>query len=252
MPIEYKGSVAIARMQLGKGNAMGAGFLTALNQMLDELQEKSAGCVVLTGYDRFFSAGLNLLELWEYDRVQLAQFLTQFNCTFMRLMKLPQIVVSAINGNAIAGGAILAQTTDYRIMAKGDIRIGVNEIQVGIPFPRQVLEIVKENLPVTAHFDAIYRGVLFSPEEALKVGFVNEICDIDELEQRAFSVAKEMAAKHSGALACIKRDMLASKLERLEMLGRLGDSDFINIWFSEDTRAKMGAIVDSLKAKKNK
>jgi 3,2-trans-enoyl-CoA isomerase len=250
MHIEYKGSVAIARMQLGKGNAMGGDFLIGLNQMLDELQEKPAGCVVLTGYDKFFSAGLNLLELWEYDRVQLTQFLTQFSHTFMRLMKIPQVIISAINGNAIAGGAILAQTTDYRIMAKGDIRIGVNEIQVGIPFPRQVLEIVKDRLPVTSHFDAVYRGVLFSPEEALKAGFVDEICDKEVLEERAISLAKEMASRHFDALACIKRDMSASKLERLEMLGRLGDSDFINIWFSEDTRNRMGAIVESLKAKK--
>ncbi|MBI4851060.1 MAG: enoyl-CoA hydratase/isomerase family protein [Acidobacteria bacterium] len=250
MDVEYKDGVAIARMQLGKANAMGANFLAGLNQILDQLQERPAGCVVLTGYDRFFSAGLNLLELWEYDRVQLSQFLSQFNSTFMRFMKIPQVVISAINGNAIAGGAILAQTTDYRIMAKGDIRIGVNEIQVGIPFPRQVLEIIKDKLPVTSHFDAIYRGVLFSPEEALKVGFVDEICDLEKLEQRAFSLAKEMASKHFGALACIKRDMSASRLEKLEMLGRLGDSDFLNIWFSEDTRARMGTIVDSLKSKK--
>jgi len=250
MQVEYKDGVAIARMQLGKANAMGANFLTGLTQMLDQLQERPAGCVVLTGYDRFFSAGLNLLELWEYDRVQLSQFLTQFNNAFMRLMKIPQVLIAAINGNAIAGGAILAQTADYRIMAKGDIRIGVNEIQVGIPFPRQVLEIVKDRLPVSSHFDAIYRGLLFNPEEALKVGFVDEICDPEELEQRAFSLAKEMAAKHWDALACIKRDLSASRQERLEMLGRLGDSDFINIWFSEDTRTRMGAIVESLKAKK--
>lgn len=250
MQIEYREKVAIARMQLGKANAMGADFLSGLSKMLDQLQEKPAGCVVLTGYDRFFSAGLNLLELWEYDRFQLSQFLDNFSSVFMRLMKMPQVLIAAINGNAIAGGAILAQTADYRIMARGDIKIGVNEIQIGIPFPRQVLEIVKDRLPNHSYFDAIYRGTLFSPEDALKVGFVDELCDATALEERALSLAQEIASKNWDALACIKRDLSASKLEKLEMLGRLGDSDFINIWFSEDTRTRMGALVEALKAKK--
>lgn len=250
MRVEYRDNIAIARMQLGKANAMGASFLTGLTQILDQLQEKPAGCVILTGYDRFFSAGLNLLELWEYDRVELTQFLNKFSSTFIRLVKLPQVVIAAINGNAIAGGAILAQTADYRIMARSEIKIGVNEIQLGIPFPRQVLEIVKDRLPPTSHFDAIYRGLLYTPDEALKVGFVDEVCESDELEKRAFSLAQEIASKQWDALACIKQDLLASRVEKLEMLGRLGDSDFINIWFSKDTRARMGMLVESLKAKK--
>jgi enoyl-CoA hydratase/carnithine racemase len=250
MHIEYKDKIAIVRMQLGKANAMGTDFLSSLSKVLDQLQEKPTGCVVLTGYDRFFSAGLNLPELWEYDRFQLTQFLEQFSTVFMRLMKVPQVVIAAINGNAIAGGAILAQTADYRIMAKGDIKIGVNEIQVGIPFPRQVLEIVKDRIPNRSYFDVFYRGVLFNPEEALKVGLIDEVSEPTALEERAISLAQEMAAKNWEALACIKRDLCASKMEKLEMLGRLGDSDFINIWFSEDTRARMGAIIESLKAKK--
>src|SRR5207253_3584377 len=138
-----------------------------------ELQKQPVGCVILTGYEKHFSTGLNLLELWEYDRAQMTQFLQQFCTVFMKVVRLPQVIVAAINGNAIAGGAILAQTADYRIMARGEARIGVNEINVGIPFPRQALEIIKSRLPRQYYFDAIFRGLLFTPDEALKIGFLD-------------------------------------------------------------------------------
>src|ERR1051326_6757641 len=109
---------------------MSAAFMTSLGKALDELHTHPSKCVILTGYEKHFSAGLNLLELWEYDRAQLTHFLEQFSGIFMKLMRLPQVMIAAINGNAIAGGAILAQTGDYRIMARGDARIGVDRKSV--------------------------------------------------------------------------------------------------------------------------
>ncbi len=250
MNIEQHDGVALLRMQTGKANAMSASFLNALDQALDELYRKKTGAVVLTGYEKHFSAGLNLLELWEYDRSQLTQFLERFSSVFLKLMRLPQVMIAAINGNAIAGGAILAQTADYRLMARGDFRIGVNEINVGLPFPRQVLEILRERLPRASHFDAFYRGLLYAPDEAQKVGFIDEVCAPNELEARAMAIAQELAGKDREALARIKHGYTAFHIERLEMLSRLGDSEFIDIWFSDECRARMGAIVESLKAKK--
>jgi enoyl-CoA hydratase/carnithine racemase len=250
MKIDYQDGYAWLRMELGKGNSFGAGFLTALDGALDELQRQPIGCLILTGYEKHFSTGLNLLELWEYDRAQMTQFLQNFCSIFMKLVKLPQVTIAAINGNAIAGGAILAQTADYRVMARGEGRIGVNEVNLGLPFPRQALEIVKTRLPREAYFDAIYRGLLFTPDEALKVGFVDEVCEPTELEERVVILAKDLASKSSETLKQIKTDLVAFQVERMELLGRLGDSDFIDVWFSDDTRARLGAMVENLKAKK--
>jgi enoyl-CoA hydratase/carnithine racemase len=250
MKIEYRGEVGILRMQAGKANAMSPSFLSLLDQKFDELQERPVTCLILTGDDKNFSAGLNLIELWEYDRIQLAQFMEQFAATFVRLIRLPFAVIAAINGNAVAGGAILAQLADYRIMARGDARIGVNEINVGIPFPQQALEIVKSRLPRSSYFDAIYRGLLFTPDEALKYGLIDEVCEPTDLEQRAFALAEELAAKNRVALTSIKHNLAAFDIERLERLGRIGNSEFIDIWFSDETRSRMGKIVESLKAKK--
>ncbi|MEW6730428.1 MAG: enoyl-CoA hydratase/isomerase family protein, partial [Acidobacteriota bacterium] len=204
MRIEYRDGFAILHMQMGKANAISPSFLAAALKALDELEEQSVNCIILTGYDKYFSAGLNLLELWEYNRIQLLEFVQQFEAVFVRILRLPQIVIAAINGHAIAGGAILAQLADYRIMVDGDLRIGVNEIDLGIPFPRQILEILKERLPRASYFDVLYRGLLFPPQEALRVGLIDEISAPESLEQRAILLATELAAKSKTALACIK------------------------------------------------
>jgi enoyl-CoA hydratase/carnithine racemase len=237
-------------MNTGKANSIGGNFLAALGQALNELHEKRVKCLIMTGYEKNFCAGLNLIELWEYDRAQLTHFLEQFADVFVGVIKLPCVLIAAVNGNAIAGGAILAQLADYRLMARGDSRIGVNEINIGIPFPHQALEIVKQRLPRRSYFDAIYRGLLYSPDEALKAGFLDEVCEPSMLEGRALSLAEEMAAKSRDALAEIKKNIGVFDVERLEKMGRIGNSAFVDVWFSEETRSRMGALVESLKAKK--
>ena len=59
----------------------------------------------------------------------------------------PKPVVAAINGHAIAGGAVLACCADRRIMARESGRIGVTELLVGVPFPALAFEIVRFAVP---------------------------------------------------------------------------------------------------------
>lgn len=252
MKIEVLDGIVVLRMQAGKANAMSISFLESLDGLLTtlETQHKEAKCIVFTGYEKFFSAGLNLLELWDYDEAQLKAFFHLFSTVFLRWVKLPQLVIAAINGNAIAGGAILAQTADYRIMAQGDFKIGVNEVNLGIPFPKQVLDIVKQRVPATSYFEVFYQGRLYNPEAALKIGFIDEVCSADQLETRALSLAQELNQKSRAALQCVKRDLAVIDIARQELLAKDGDQEFLDIWFSPETRATLGAMVEALKAKK--
>src|SRR3954471_3395122 len=102
MKIERKESVALLRMDLGKANAIGPAFLDALNARLDEIGEARA--LVITGYDTFFSAGLDLPSLIDLDQAAMRAFITRFSATMARVFALPLPVVAAVNGHAVAGG----------------------------------------------------------------------------------------------------------------------------------------------------
>jgi enoyl-CoA hydratase/carnithine racemase len=249
MNIEYQDGIAWLRMRTGKANAIGDNFLKLLAEATVELAASAAKVVILTGDERNFCAGLNLVELWDYNRQEMTEFIRQFSNTFLRFIKLPQVVIAAVNGNAIAGGAILAQTAEYRLMVDSGAKIGVNEVNLGIPFPRQALAMVASRLARDKYFEVIYQGKLFTPPEALQIGLIDEICPASGLESRAVQLAQDLASKNRRALARIKQDLNAGRLEELEKLGTLGDTEFVDVWFSEDTRAQLASMIETIKSK---
>jgi hypothetical protein len=145
--IEQIEDVSVVTMTSNKVNALDDDFFSDLQAAIAELQSGPALPVVLTGTGRCFSAGLNLLELYEYDETTLTAFVDRLGETLLAWFSLPRPTVAAVNGHAIAGGCILALACDLRIVAESeDTQIGLNEVQVGIPFPSVPFEIARHAL----------------------------------------------------------------------------------------------------------
>ena len=117
MNIERSGEVAVLRMRAGKANAIGPAFLEQLGAQLDGLAD--AGALVLTGYEGFFSAGLDLPALLALGRAQMSAFIDAFAASMLRVFELPLPVVAAVNGHAVAGGCVLALTAHQPHIPQG-------------------------------------------------------------------------------------------------------------------------------------
>ena len=139
---ETRGEVAVLRLAHGKVNAIDVELLEELEEELTAAERSPARALVLTGRGTSFSAGVDLFRVVEEGRFYLELFLPVLSRALGRLFTFPRPVVAAANGHAIAGGAILAFACDHRIVADGPARIGVPELQVGVPFPCLPLEIV--------------------------------------------------------------------------------------------------------------
>src|SRR5688572_29188394 len=116
MKIERRGQVALLQMNAGKANALGPAWLESMEKLMDEVLASDARAVVVTGYEGFFSAGLDLPALVGLSREDMVAFMDRFSKTMLRLFELPRPVVAAINGHAIAGGCVCALQCDARIM----------------------------------------------------------------------------------------------------------------------------------------
>src|SRR5437660_3318581 len=173
MGIERAGDVALIRMEAGKVNAMGPAFLAALSGLLDELGDAAAA--VITGQGSVFSAGLDLPALVDVDRAAMRAFMERFDELILRLFQLPQPLVAAVNGHAIAGGCVLALQADVRIAADRDARIGLNETQLGIGLPSAVVETLRWQVPGPSLAAIALEGRLLSPREALQSGLLHEL-----------------------------------------------------------------------------
>jgi len=244
------GPVAVLRLAHGKANALDRELLEALEAACEELERSQVHAVVLTGAGPIFSAGVDLLRVVEGGADYLGSFLPVLDRAVRRFFALPLPVVAAVNGHAIAGGAVLTAACDYRLMAAGSGRIGVPELLVGVPLPVAPLEVVRFALPPQHLQEALYRGRTDPPEEALRRGWIDEVTEPERLLPRALEVAGELARLPQEAFRLTKHQLRRPALERMERHGPEVEPAVLALWTAEPTRAWIRAYVERTLGKK--
>ncbi len=194
---ESRDNVAILRMDDGKANALSYEMLDALDEALTRA-EKEAAAVVLTGREGKFCAGFDL-KLMMAGVDQARALVSRGGTLLMRLYALPMPLVIASTGHALAGGALVLLTGDYRVSARGPFRIGLNEVQIGMPMPVLAMELARDRLERRYHTAATLFAQIADPEAALTAGWIDELADD----------ALEAAVTRAKALAQLPRDAYA-------------------------------------------
>jgi len=235
------GRVAIVTLDRPPANALDTAAFEELIDVLARLRAAAdVRAVVLTGTGRFFSAGLDLFAVFGYPPAGFDAFTAKFDEAFAALFAFPKPVVAAINGHAIAGGAVLAAAADHRVIADGPGRMGFTEIQVGVPFPVAILEIVRFACAGPSLAELLYHGRTYPPSEACTHRLADELVAPGELMARAVERAEALAAHDRTAFALVKRQLRAPALRLIEAL-RPGEDDVWDVWRSAETRAAVAA-----------
>src|SRR5581483_10243615 len=144
---EDRGVVTILRMARGKGNALNVEMLEALITALDRAKRSAARAVIITGQGNIFGAGVDLPALVEGGPAYVRRLVPLLQRGFERVATCPKPLVAAVNGHAIAGGAIIMLACDQRLLARGTAQIGLTEVRVGVVFPAWALEIARFATP---------------------------------------------------------------------------------------------------------
>ncbi|MBI3837740.1 MAG: enoyl-CoA hydratase/isomerase family protein [Planctomycetia bacterium] len=248
--LEERGVVTVLRMARGKGNALNIEFITALIDALDQLERSATRAVVITGQNNVFGAGVDLPAILAGGPQYVRQFLPLMVRAFERLVPFPKPLVAAVNGHAIAGGAIIMLACDARLLARGSARIGLSEIQVGVLYPAWALEIARFTTPPEHFSTLICTGRTWQPEEALARGLVDELVDADKLLDRACQVAGEMAAVPTAKFTATKLAVRSPMIESARRQAALTDAAVVDDWCSSETLGNIAAFAErSLKRK---
>lgn len=239
--IETHEQNGIVTLQLahGKASALDLELVEGLARAIAELSVSDARAVILTGSGSIFSAGVDLFRLVDGGREYAAQFLPALSRMLLDLFSLPKPVVVAVNGHAIAGGCLFALAADYRLMATGKGRIGIPELLVGVPFPPAVVETVRFVVPPQHLQMLMYTGSTFAPEEALRLGLVDELVEPDALASRAAEMAQHFASLPSEAFALAKRQLRDKTLDRAKHYAHELDATVLEQWSSEETLGRI-------------
>jgi len=228
-------------MRHGPANTLDPVLVATLNQKLDEA-EASGRPLVLTGVGRFFSAGLHLESLPE-DREEMGRFLDEFEDLLLRLFLLPCPTVAAVNGHAVAGGAILAAACDVRFGAEGNYRIGVSEVSLGVIFPATAFQIIRAAVPRSRMPEVLLAGQLNKPVAAVGAGFLHQLSPPEELIERAVEHAEMLGAQPRVAYTHSKRALREGYTERARTRRAGGREAFLDTGFAEDAARRRAAML---------
>jgi len=196
------GPVASITLDDGKVNVLSSRMLAGINAALDRAAADNA-VVVLTGRPGVFSAGFDLPVLRAGGTKAAAMLRAGFDLA-ERVLSFPMPVLIACTGHAVAMGAFLVLSGDYRIGAAGQYKITANEVAIGLTLPRAAVEICRQRLS-PAHFNrATTLAEVFTPAGAVEAGFLDQVVSAAELDQVARSVAADLATLDMTAHAATK------------------------------------------------
>ena len=235
------GPVAIVRLAKGITNAIGMQLVNDLRAKVAEVRDDpEARALMLTSEsDRFFSIGLDIPELIEYDKAQFTQFIQLFDQLCIELYSMPKPTVIAIRGHATAGGAILALTGDHRVMTTGRVAMGLNEVRLGVTVPLPADKMLRDLVGNRIARDVMEVGDLFNPQELLAMGLVDEVVPPDEVLFIARELATSLAASPTEAYAAIKANRTDPVVAAIEADLPAKQVEFVDMWYSPEARAQL-------------
>jgi len=247
--LEVNGGLGVMRIGRTHGNAindeLAGDLIGAVNEA--EADERVRG-LLLAASGKLFSPGLDLQELIELDRPGMQRFLNRFNACMLMLYTFSKPLVAAIHGHAIAGGYLLTLTADWRVLCNG-ARVGLAEIQVGVPFPFGVSMILRESVPRAYLEELALFGRNYDDRQALAARLVDEVAAREGFEQTCLERLEELAAKDPIAFATTKRYLRSATVERIRANDTQFAADFLDCWFAPGTQQRIRAVVDGLRGR---
>jgi len=241
----------IVELQLARPpvNALDLELLRSLRAALEDAPAAGARGIVLSGAPGMFSAGVDVPALIGRERREVRAFWREFFAVCAVLARSPVPVVAAITGHSPAGGAVLSLFCDYRVMAEGPFKIGLNEVQVGLSVPDCIQMALRRVVGTYRAERLLVAGAMIESSQALACGMVDELTGVEQVTTRALHWLRELLALPAHA-------MLATRaLARADLADAYADVDalpldaFVDGFFHPQTQAVLQGLVDRLRKK---
>ncbi len=211
---ELADRIATLTMDDGKANAFGLEMIAALCDALDRA-EAEAEAVIITGRPGVLCAGFDLKIIRGDDEVAKLAMRTAGVEALLKTYMHPCPIVFACPGHSVAAGALLLLTGDVRIGARGDYKIGLNEVGIGLSLPEFGLSLARDRLDPRALTPAVLGATLYDPDGAVAVGYLDQAVDGEVLMETALETARDMLDLDGAAFAATKQRMRQPTVDRI-------------------------------------
>jgi enoyl-CoA hydratase len=192
MNYELCNEVAIVSLDDGKANVVGHSFIDELNEALNRAEQDSAGAVILRGREGIFSAGFDLGEFKKGAEAGMSM-VSKGMQLLIRLYSFPLPLVVACTGHGIAMGAFIILACDKRIGVRGKFKITLPETAIGMELPAVMMELTASRISPQYITRVVIQSEVFDPDQALEIGFLDEVVEVGALDDKAMAIAKQLA-----------------------------------------------------------
>jgi len=208
-------NVATITIQNGKVNAISHQVIADINAALDQAEQAKA-VVVITGTPGMLSAGYDLNVMRE--SMSKAMELVQKGSTLSRrLLSFPFPVLVACPGHAVAKGAFLLLSADYRIGVEGDFKIGLNEVAIGMSMHDAGVELARGRLAPVFFNRSVILAEMVNPQDAITMGFLDKVVSESEFSATVNFIAQSMTKLDMKAHYNTKLKARADLLAKLDI-----------------------------------
>ena len=244
----HEESRGIHRLVMDHGpNALDPALMSALRNGLRELAGGGAPAVILaSSHPRLFCPGWDLKLLVDADRDQVGDFLREFNFLILDLFSYPGPTAVAIGGHSVAAGCLLSLCCDLRVMATGQARQGLSELNLGVPVPSNSLRMLRSRLSSPALDEIVFRGEGCTATRARELGIVHRTAAApDTMAVTEVELAK-LAGRPRRAFVETKNFLLGHVWEDMRQGSPDEDAAFLDCWFENETRERIAGVASQL------
>jgi 3,2-trans-enoyl-CoA isomerase len=246
---------AIVELRLARPpvNAFDATLSRALRLAVEAAANDNARGIMISGRPGMFSAGLDVAAVLQLDQAgRLGELWGEYSGLCRTIAASPIPVIAAITGHAPAGGAVLATFCDYRVMAKSSdpakpFRIGLNETQVGLIVPPEIQTGLRRLVGVYRAERLMVAGAMLDSDEALRVGFVDELVATEDVATRALAWLRALLALPARAMSGTRAIARADLVAAFDAARAQNAEEFVRGWFGDESRATLNAVMAKLK-----
>ena len=206
--------VATLTLSNGKVNAISPDVINGFNQALDRAVQDKA-IVIITGQPGILSGGYDLKVMTSSPENALA-LVTQGSLLSRRMLSHPYPIIVACPGHAVAKGAFLLLSADYRIGVEGNFTIGLNEVKIGMTMHWVGIETARDRLSKATFQRSVLNAEMFDPQGAKEAGFLDQVVAPEELMNTARAMAEQLKKINLKAHANTKLKVRKTLLQALD------------------------------------
>jgi enoyl-CoA hydratase/carnithine racemase len=211
-----------------------------MTRTLEAVREAGDAPLLLTGVGDAFSAGLDLKEIAAADEVALGKFLGVLEELVQALYEHPGPTVAWVNGHAIAGGCVMTLCCDVRVMtARAGVRIGLNEVALGLRFPPRTYRMCAERVPGPSLARVLLEADLYFAPEAITLGLVDVIGEEADARARLAKLAAHPRDAYTAAKRAVRGSLAVPEAEQQRFA-----REVVPTWAAPELKARLRAVLE--------